>query len=87
MLIETIPDRVYLASGSTDMRKSIDTLAVLVKEGLLLDPFSSSLFVFCSKDRTRLKFKRPLDMWVQVPLAASSNIKGFEPFFFCVYAA
>lgn len=37
------------------MRKSIDTLAVLVKEVFKLDPFSSSLFVFCSKDRTRLK--------------------------------
>jgi len=55
MLVEALSDRVYLAAGSTDMRKSIDTLAVLVKEGFKLDPFSSSLFVFCSRDRTRLK--------------------------------
>ncbi|MBS4055191.1 MAG: IS66 family insertion sequence element accessory protein TnpB [Thermaerobacter sp.] len=45
MLVAALSDRVYLAAGSTDMRKSIDTLAVLVKEGFKLDPFSSSLFV------------------------------------------
>ena len=33
-------DRVYLACGATDLRKSIDGLAVLVKEGFELDPFS-----------------------------------------------
>ena len=32
---------VYLACGATDLRKSIDGLAVLVKEGFELDPFSS----------------------------------------------
>ena len=47
--------RVYLAPGSTDMRKSIDGLAVLVKEVLQLDPFSPSLFVFCNRKRDKLK--------------------------------
>jgi len=55
MLNEVYADKVYLATGSTDMRKSIDGLAVLVKESFRLDPFSRSLFVFCSKDRTRVK--------------------------------
>lgn len=32
MLVEALSARVYLAAGSTDMRKQIDT-AVLVKEG------------------------------------------------------
>jgi len=31
-MLEVHADRVYLASGSTDMRKSIDGLAVLVLE-------------------------------------------------------
>ncbi|WP_081358593.1 IS66 family insertion sequence element accessory protein TnpB, partial [Neomoorella thermoacetica] len=47
MLNEAGIDRVYLACGATDLRKSIDGLAVLVKEGFELDPFSSCLFVFC----------------------------------------
>ena len=40
MLNEITVDRVYLARGSTDMRKSIDGLAVLVQEVFELDPFS-----------------------------------------------
>ena len=54
-----IPDvsaaQVYLACGSTDMRKSIDGLAVLVKESFHLDPFSNALFVFCNRNRDKLK--------------------------------
>lgn len=48
-------DRVYLARGSTDLRKSIDGLAILVKEGFDLDPFSPSLFVFCNRKKDKLK--------------------------------
>lgn len=48
-------DRVYLACGSTDLRKSIDGLAALVQEGFQLDPFSSALFVFCNRKRDKLK--------------------------------
>lgn len=55
MISETISVRVYLACGSTDLRKSIDGLAVLVKEGFQLDPFSPCLFVFCNRKRDKLK--------------------------------
>ncbi|AFV12611.1 putative IS66-like transposase [Thermacetogenium phaeum DSM 12270] len=55
MLNEAGIDRVYLACGATDLRKSIDGLAVLVKEGFELDPFSSCLFVFCNRKRDKLK--------------------------------
>jgi transposase len=55
MINEATVDHVYLARGSTDLRKSIDGLAVLVKEGFDLDPFSSNLFVFCNKQRDKLK--------------------------------
>lgn len=47
--------QVYLACGSTDMRKSIDGLAVLVREGFNLDPFAPALFVFCNRRRDKLK--------------------------------
>jgi transposase len=46
---------VYLACGATDMRKSIDALAALVQLTFQRDPCSSALFVFCSRDRTKLK--------------------------------
>lgn len=55
MLNEVQVNRVYLACGSTDMRKSIDGLAVLVKEGFDLDPFTPALFVFCNRERNKLK--------------------------------
>lgn len=48
-------EKVYLACGSTDMRKSIDGLAALAQTVLKLDPFSSCLFVFCNKNRNKLK--------------------------------
>lgn len=47
--------KVYLACGSTDMRKSIDGLAALVQQRFELDPFSPCLFVFCNRQRDKLK--------------------------------
>jgi transposase len=47
---------VYLASGSTDLRKSIDGLAAIVQEGFGLNPFSPCLFVFCNREETNSKF-------------------------------
>lgn len=55
MLSQTGVDKVYLACGSTDMRKSIDGLAAIVQQSFSLDPFSTSLFVFCNKSRNKLK--------------------------------
>ncbi|UOE95079.1 IS66 family insertion sequence element accessory protein TnpB [Alkalihalobacillus sp. LMS39] len=55
MLLEKNIERVYLARGNTDLRKSIDGLAVLVQEGFDLDPFSPCLFVFCNRKRDKLK--------------------------------
>ncbi len=46
---------LYLACGSTDMRKVIDGLAALVQEGFALEPFSPCLFVFCNRQRDKLK--------------------------------
>jgi transposase len=47
--------RVFLAPGSTDMRKAINSLSLLVEGTLELDPFSGHLFVFCNRRRTLLK--------------------------------
>jgi transposase len=47
--------RVYLAAGATDMRKSFDTLAHLVKSVIGENPLSGHLFVFCNRRQNRLK--------------------------------
>ena len=47
--------RVYLATGVTDMRKSINGLSILVEEHLELDPFSGHLFAFCNRKRDIVK--------------------------------
>jgi len=58
MLNEASAATVYLACGATDMRKSIDSLAALVKESFELDPFSENLFVFCNRGKDKLKILR-----------------------------
>ena len=47
--------RVYLAVGRTDLRRSIDGLALLVEGQMALDPLSGHLFVFCNRRRTMVK--------------------------------
>ena len=47
--------RVYLCLTSCDMRKSFDSLHVLVREHLELDAFAGHLFVFTSRRKDRVK--------------------------------
>lgn len=55
MLDSSKPNKVYLACGVTDMRKSINGLANLVQENIKLDPFEKAYFVFCNRQRNRVK--------------------------------
>jgi len=48
-------NQVYLALGPTDLRKSIDGLALIVQESFKLDPFSRNLFVFCNRKKDKIK--------------------------------
>lgn len=47
--------RVYLACGKTDMRKQINGLSAIVESGFHLDPFDEAIFVFCNRNRDRIK--------------------------------
>ena len=47
--------RIYLAVGSTDMRKGFEGLYGLVRDQLGLDPLTGHLCLFCNKGRNRLK--------------------------------
>jgi transposase len=55
MWIPTPGVKVYLGLGSTDMRKSIDSLGILVAEHLKQNVLSGHLFVFCNSSRTIMK--------------------------------
>lgn len=46
---------VYLAPGATDMRKSINALALLAAETLGVEPVGPHWFVFCGRQRDKLK--------------------------------
>jgi transposase len=47
--------RIYLAAQPTDLRKSFDSLAAVVREGLGGDPLSGDIFVFRNKAADRIK--------------------------------
>ena len=47
--------RVFLACGRTDMRKNINGLAAIVEGSFKLNPFDGALFVFCNRNRDRVK--------------------------------
>jgi transposase len=53
----TVPPavRIYLATGATDLRRSVDGLSRVVREGFALDPLSGHLFVFRNRRGDRLK--------------------------------
>jgi len=57
-MLDLTGKRVFLACGHTDMRKSINGLSAIVDESFKLDPYSGALFVFCNKERDRIKILR-----------------------------
>src|SRR3954452_20124239 len=47
--------RIWLSAQPADLRKSFDTLAALVRDGLQGDPLSEDIFVFRNKAADRIK--------------------------------
>ena len=47
--------KIFIALGTTDMRKAIDGLSILVSEKFNLDPFSGHLFAFCNRKQNMVK--------------------------------
>lgn len=47
--------KVYLATEQTDMRKSINGLAAIVQGQFKLDPFEGAIFVFCNRQKNKIK--------------------------------
>jgi transposase len=47
--------RIFVATGSTDLRRSVDGLSAMVRERFGLDPLSGHLFLFRNRRGDRLK--------------------------------
>nr|WP_241391600.1 IS66 family insertion sequence element accessory protein TnpB [Yersinia frederiksenii]ULG19933.1 transposase [Yersinia frederiksenii] len=47
--------QVYLHRQPVDFRKSINGLSLLVEQHMALSPFSGALFVFCNRQRDKVK--------------------------------
>ena len=47
--------QVYVVTGYTDLRKSIDGLAAIVQGQLEVDVFSKGVFLFCGRRCDRIK--------------------------------
>ncbi len=47
--------QVFIATGVTDMRKSINGLSIMVEEELDLNPMSGYMFAFCNRNRDIVK--------------------------------
>lgn len=52
---------IYIVSGYTDMRKSIDGLCAIIEDQFSMDVSSSALYLFCGKkcDRIKALLKEP----------------------------
>ena len=48
-------NKIYLVTGNTDMRKSIDGLMAIVRDAYNLDPYSNAVFLFCGRRADRIK--------------------------------
>ena len=49
-------DKIFIATGYTDLRRGIDGLASTIKYQFELDPFQKNiLFLFCGKRTDRIK--------------------------------
>ena len=51
----TAADELYIITGYTDMRKSIDGLCAIVEKQLHMDPRRKALYLFCGKRCDRVK--------------------------------
>lgn len=51
----SIADNIYIVTGYTDMRKSMDGLCAIILNQMKTEPDSHAIYLFCGKrcDRTR----------------------------------
>lgn len=73
----SLADNIYLITGYTDMRRSIDGLYAIVVDKLNAEPDRRSIYLFCGKRSDRIKILiRENDGYVLLYKRLDSNIKA-----------
>jgi transposase len=47
--------RIFIRPGSTDLRKAVNGLSLLIEEEMEGEPFSGNVYLFCNRERKLLK--------------------------------
>lgn len=47
--------KIYLITGSIDMRKSFDGLMAIIRDTYQLDPYANAVYLFCGRDSRKIK--------------------------------
>jgi len=55
MIVDPSKTRIFLRPGTTDLRKAVNGLSIIVQEAMKQDPFSGSVYLFCNNNRKLLK--------------------------------
>jgi transposase len=55
MIFDINKTRIFIRPGSTDLRKAVNGLAVIVEEHMSGEPFSGNVYLFCNRGRKLLK--------------------------------
>src|SRR5699024_4975099 len=55
LVIYHSPKHVYIVCGNTDLRKGIDTLAILIADNVGMNLYNDSIFLFCGRRNDRFK--------------------------------
>ena len=55
MIIKWDEVQIFIKPGPTDMRKQINGLSIIVDEDIKADPLTGNLYLFCNKNRRRMK--------------------------------
>lgn len=73
----SLADNIYLITGYTDMRRSIDGLYAIVVDKLNVELDRRSIYLFCGKRSDRIKILiRENDGYVLLYKRLDSNVKG-----------
>ena len=55
MTIDLSKVRIYLRPGSTDLRKAVNGLSMIIEQDMGGEPFSGNVYLFCNRERRLLK--------------------------------
>ena len=55
MIFNLSKAKIFLRPGTTDLRKAVNGLSVIIQEKIKQDPFNGNVFLFCNRERKLLK--------------------------------